>query len=349
MIVKESRNSVRLRRHLRVREKVRGTAEAPRLCVFRSNKHIEAQIIETTLQQPIDSLRNQALPPIWRADPVPDLGLAIGNRGAVRTVREHQSYAADRLTRITQHHCVCLGCCKYRTYRLQTYRLRRMWRPSGYGPYARIARIFEQCGGILLMPRTENKARSLQMRLPAAHHTQYRIWISEIVRLIATERAKPHTPIEIHRTRVLLVYIHIDGIARRIGQFDQPPADTVPHIFGRKEQHLDLAAANTHETCRTTAVIYNKQSFNLLQSLSDVGLEVQYILVRKEFVARTHRVTPYTEQSEHKPVGSLRSRNLRYKRYHCHRTQNLYVTGLPAQIIPSHPPRGDKISNVNKT
>ena len=46
MIVKESRNSVRLRRHLRVREKVRGTAEAPRLCVFRSNKHIEAQIID---------------------------------------------------------------------------------------------------------------------------------------------------------------------------------------------------------------------------------------------------------------------------------------------------------------
>ena len=110
-----------------------------------------------------------------------------------------------------------------------------MWRPSGYGPYARIARIFEQCGGILLMPRTENKTRSLHVRLPAAHHTQYGIWVSKIICLIATERAKPHTPIEIHRTRVLLIYIHIDGITSRIGQLDQPPADTVSHVIGRKK------------------------------------------------------------------------------------------------------------------
>ena len=46
MIAKESRNSIRLRRHLRVREKVSGTAETPRLCVYRSNKNIEAQIID---------------------------------------------------------------------------------------------------------------------------------------------------------------------------------------------------------------------------------------------------------------------------------------------------------------
>jgi large subunit ribosomal protein L18 len=46
MIQKESRNSVRERRHARVREKVSGTASAPRLVVFRSNKNIEAQIID---------------------------------------------------------------------------------------------------------------------------------------------------------------------------------------------------------------------------------------------------------------------------------------------------------------
>jgi large subunit ribosomal protein L18 len=46
MIHKESRNSVRQRRHQRVREKVSGTAECPRLVVFRSNKNIEAQIID---------------------------------------------------------------------------------------------------------------------------------------------------------------------------------------------------------------------------------------------------------------------------------------------------------------
>ncbi len=36
----------RQRRHLRVRKKVRGTAERPRLCVFRSSRHIYAQIID---------------------------------------------------------------------------------------------------------------------------------------------------------------------------------------------------------------------------------------------------------------------------------------------------------------
>jgi ribosomal protein L18 len=46
MIQKESRNSIRERRHERVREKVSGTAECPRLVVFRSNKNIEAQIID---------------------------------------------------------------------------------------------------------------------------------------------------------------------------------------------------------------------------------------------------------------------------------------------------------------
>ena len=48
MIEKESRNVARLRKHARVRAKISGTAEKPRLCVFRSNKHIEAQIIDDT-------------------------------------------------------------------------------------------------------------------------------------------------------------------------------------------------------------------------------------------------------------------------------------------------------------
>ena len=46
MIDKESRNAVRRRRALRVRKKIKGTADRPRLCVFRSNKHIEAQLID---------------------------------------------------------------------------------------------------------------------------------------------------------------------------------------------------------------------------------------------------------------------------------------------------------------
>ncbi len=41
-----SRQLGRERRHRRVRKKVRGTAERPRLAVFRSNRHIYAQIID---------------------------------------------------------------------------------------------------------------------------------------------------------------------------------------------------------------------------------------------------------------------------------------------------------------
>ena len=46
MISKVDRNKARLRRHLRVRKKVFGTAARPRLNVFRSSKHIYAQIID---------------------------------------------------------------------------------------------------------------------------------------------------------------------------------------------------------------------------------------------------------------------------------------------------------------
>ena len=46
MVSKESKNVARKRRHARVRAKVSGTAKCPRLCVYRSNKNIEAQIID---------------------------------------------------------------------------------------------------------------------------------------------------------------------------------------------------------------------------------------------------------------------------------------------------------------
>lgn len=40
------KNAVRIEKHSRVRKKISGTAERPRLCVFRSHKHVYAQIID---------------------------------------------------------------------------------------------------------------------------------------------------------------------------------------------------------------------------------------------------------------------------------------------------------------
>jgi large subunit ribosomal protein L18 len=46
MVTKKDKNISRVRRHARVRAKLSGSAEAPRLCVYRSNKNIEAQLID---------------------------------------------------------------------------------------------------------------------------------------------------------------------------------------------------------------------------------------------------------------------------------------------------------------
>lgn len=46
MFKKRDRNEVRVIRHARVRKKLSGTPEMPRLCVFRSNKAIYAQVID---------------------------------------------------------------------------------------------------------------------------------------------------------------------------------------------------------------------------------------------------------------------------------------------------------------
>ncbi|UJF27041.1 50S ribosomal protein L18 [Planococcus sp. 107-1] len=48
MITKLDKNASRKKRHARVRSKITGTAERPRLNVFRSNKYIYAQLIDDT-------------------------------------------------------------------------------------------------------------------------------------------------------------------------------------------------------------------------------------------------------------------------------------------------------------
>ena len=49
MVSKKSRAEVRVKKHSRMRNRFSGTAERPRLAVFRSNNHMYAQIIDDTV------------------------------------------------------------------------------------------------------------------------------------------------------------------------------------------------------------------------------------------------------------------------------------------------------------
>ena len=49
MVNKQSRSEVRVKKHNRMRNRFAGTAERPRLAVFRSNNHMYAQIIDDTV------------------------------------------------------------------------------------------------------------------------------------------------------------------------------------------------------------------------------------------------------------------------------------------------------------
>ena len=49
MVSKQSRSEIRVKKHVRLRNRFSGTAERPRLAVFRSNNHMYAQIIDDTV------------------------------------------------------------------------------------------------------------------------------------------------------------------------------------------------------------------------------------------------------------------------------------------------------------
>ena len=81
MLKAKSRNTSRLKRHRRVRVKISGTTERPRLNVFRSNKHIYAQVIDD--QNGKTLVAASSLDPDLRSD------LPTGSdRAAARTVGE---------------------------------------------------------------------------------------------------------------------------------------------------------------------------------------------------------------------------------------------------------------------
>ena len=61
MRIPKTRQDMRARRHLRVRKNVAGTPERPRLVVFRSLKHITAQIVDDTTGRTIMTVTSNSL------------------------------------------------------------------------------------------------------------------------------------------------------------------------------------------------------------------------------------------------------------------------------------------------
>jgi large subunit ribosomal protein L18 len=86
MITKSDKNKARLKRHLRVRKKIQGTAERPRLNIFRSSKHVYAQLIDDVLGVTIASASTQDK----------ELKDGIGNGGNTEAARKVGSLIAER-------------------------------------------------------------------------------------------------------------------------------------------------------------------------------------------------------------------------------------------------------------
>ena len=59
--IPKTREAKRMRRHLRVRKKVQGTQERPRLVVFRSLKHIYAQLVDDVAQRTLLTVSDSKL------------------------------------------------------------------------------------------------------------------------------------------------------------------------------------------------------------------------------------------------------------------------------------------------
>ena len=89
----------RLRRHRRVRAKVRGSAERPRLVVFRSNRGIEAQLVDDDTRRTLASASHLALAKSFKGDKTAQAE-AVGEAlaAAASTASRSPYRSASRLT-----------------------------------------------------------------------------------------------------------------------------------------------------------------------------------------------------------------------------------------------------------
>jgi large subunit ribosomal protein L18 len=76
----EAKRGARIRRHARVRRKVTGTAERPRLSVYRSNRHIYAQLVDDGAAVTMASASDLAAEEAGKSGRAKQVGLALARR-----------------------------------------------------------------------------------------------------------------------------------------------------------------------------------------------------------------------------------------------------------------------------
>lgn len=90
MIKKPDKNVNRITRHRRIRSRLSGTPERPRLCVFRSNKHIYVQVIDDTTARTLVSAStldaDLKLEKTWDTDAATAVGALIAKRAKEKGV-----------------------------------------------------------------------------------------------------------------------------------------------------------------------------------------------------------------------------------------------------------------------
>ena len=91
MVKKTDRKAERQRRHIRVRRKISGTAECPRLCVFRSNSNLYVQLIDdvkgVTLAQ-ASTLDKEVKTKHSNKEAAKEVGALIAKRAIEKNIKE---------------------------------------------------------------------------------------------------------------------------------------------------------------------------------------------------------------------------------------------------------------------
>jgi large subunit ribosomal protein L18 len=94
MIKKESRSKIRVKKHLRMRNKLQGTTVRPRLSVYRSEKHIYAQIIDDTkgstlvAASTVEKAVAEALTATSNIDAAKAVGEAVAKKALAKGINE---------------------------------------------------------------------------------------------------------------------------------------------------------------------------------------------------------------------------------------------------------------------